>query len=284
MWLLYIIISLTIIFILVCWYDMTHYGITRYNLHIDKPVSTSSKGFRFVLLTDLHSRHYGKNNECLINDIINQKPDFIVIAGDMLIGDKPLKNNRALDFICKLAEFAPVYYSYGNHESRQKENCQSLFSSYIDSLKKSGVIILANEYAIPNEYDFIRIYGLELPVYTYKRSCKTFSADNYLMKNFGMPDKSMFNMLLAHDPYYIKDYKKWGADLVLSGHLHGGLMRLPLLKGFISPRYELFPHYDCGIYNEGDCKLMVSRGLGNHSLPIRFLNIPEVIVVDISAE
>ncbi|MDE6892596.1 MAG: hypothetical protein K2P50_12455, partial [Lachnospiraceae bacterium] len=103
---------------------------------------------------------------------------------------------------------------------------------------------------------------------------------SYLDRLIGRPDKSRATVLIAHNPRYFEVYAGWGADFVVSGHVHGGLMRLPFLGGVISPALKLFPKYDGGEFHEGKSTLILGRGLGTHTLPIRIFNPGEVVVID----
>ena len=97
-------------------------------------------------------------------------------------------------------------------------------------------------------------------------------------------ESDAFQILLAHNPVYFKQYAAWGADLTLSGHLHGGIIRLPLIGGVITPQAKLFPRYHAGKYQIGKKTLIVSRGLGTHTIPIRFNNKPELSVIHLMPE
>ena len=101
----------------------------------------------------------------------------------------------------------------------------------------------------------------------------------YLEKKLGRPDRSRFNILIAHNPSYFPAYAEFGADLVLSGHVHGGIARIPFLGGVISPALRLFPKYDGGRYREGESVMILGRGLGTHTIPVRFLNPGELVEV-----
>ncbi len=102
--------------------------------------------------------------------------------------------------------------------------------------------------------------------------------DTYLTGVLGEPDKSVFTILLAHNPDYFPEYAAWGADLVLSGHVHGGVVRIPFWnKGVISPAVKLFPKYDGGLFEEGNSHMLLSRGLGCHTIPFRAFNPGDLI-------
>ncbi len=98
----------------------------------------------------------------------------------------------------------------------------------------------------------------------------------------GAAGKDCFNILLAHNPEYFKEYQEWGADLVMSGHVHGGIARLPLLGGVIAPSLQLFPAYDAGLFQRGKSHMVLTRGLGTHHIRLRFFNIPEISVINLS--
>ena len=108
-------------------------------------------------------------------------------------------------------------------------------------------------------------------------------ADDYVERKLGQADSRYFNILLAHNPMYFENYAKWQQpDLVLSGHVHGGLVRLPILGGVIAPNLHLFPKYDGGMFQKGDTTMIVSRGLGIHSVEFRMWNPAELVVIEIT--
>ena len=128
----------------------------------------------------------------------------------------------------------------------------------------------------------MRIQGLTIGREFYKRFIKREMPDNYIEEQVGKLDEDEFTVLLAHNPDYGDEYFKYGADLFLSGHLHGGIVRLPIFGGVISPRLKFFPKYDGGIYEKGRAQMILSRGLGYHTLPIRLFNPGELICVKLS--
>ena len=127
--------------------------------------------------------------------------------------------------------------------------------------------------------DSITVYGLELNRTYYKRFRKIPMRRGYLMEKLGVCDRENFNLLLAHNPFYFDEYAHWGADLVLSGHVHGGVVILPFFGGVISPQVRLFPKYYAGEYFCGKSEMILSRGLHMHSFRIRLFNMPELSCV-----
>ena len=105
-------------------------------------------------------------------------------------------------------------------------------------------------------------------------------SDEYISELLGDNNKECYNVLIAHNPMYFDYYERWGADLVISGHIHGGIMRLPYLGGVISPQIRLFPKYSGGLYTINKAKMILSRGLGTHTIRFRFFNPPELVVVN----
>ncbi len=143
-----------------------------------------------------------------------------------------------------------------------------------------GIQPLVNSHVLLAEYG-IAVYGLEMDKFYYKRFRIPSMAPAYLEGILGEPMGGYYNILLAHNPDFFPRYAAWGADLVLSGHVHGGVARVPFWgKGIISPGYRLFPRYDGGIFREGKSVMVLSRGLGMHTIPVRLFNPGELWVVD----
>ena len=233
---------------------------------------------RFVLLTDLHGCMHGQKNSKLLHMIEKAQPDFICIAGDMTV-----KNGHHTDemteLVQQLCRTYPVYYSSGNHEKKMPAA-----DDYKEKLKEAGVCYLENE-SIAIEGNIV-IYGLDLPEQWYhkfwqRREMKA----EHLEQLLGVCREDCFTLLLAHNPEYAEQYAAWGADLTVSGHVHGGIMRLPLLGGVIAPSLRLFPKFDAGLYSFREGRAMiVSRGLGLHHIKLRFFNRPEVSVINLSCQ
>ena len=160
------------------------------------------------------------------------------------------------------------------------ENYVEMLKEFSDGLKECDIELMKNCHNILDNYG-IAIHGLSIDRKFYKRF-KTLHMDNdYISDLIGEPVDGIFNILLAHNPDYYPEYDNWGADLVLAGHVHGGLMRLPILGGVVSPAIRMFPKYDGGLFEGKNGKMILSRGLGTHTLPIRIFNPGELIVVEL---
>lgn len=284
---LYIILGIIILFLIITIYDNNHLTIVHYKVS-SKKIPKEFHDLRIALLTDLHNNSYGEENKELIDKIENQKPDIIVIAGDMLVGNLGHDTKIPLHLISELSGKYPIYYANGNHEQRlgiYEETKDSLYLDYVNQLKKMGVQLLINEsITIDRGESSIVITGLEIHQDFYKKKKRPKMSREYLDKTLGKANKSHYNLLIAHNPVYFKDYEKWGADLVVSGHVHGGIIRLPLLGGVISPQYHFFPKYDGGEYKENDSTMILSRGLGSHTIKLRFHNRPELVMITLKGK
>ncbi len=238
---------------------------------------------RLVFLSDLHNQVYGRGNSRLLRAVRNAEPEVILAGGDMLVGKAGRSYEAAADFVRQMSSICPVYYANGNHEQRMKEMPECYGQDYFEykaKLEEAGVHFLENDSAeirlgrLP-----VRITGLEIPLSCYGRLGKGELNKKQVEERIGKRKPSVYEILLAHNPVYMKTYFKWGADLVLSGHFHGGIVRIPGITGIISPGFRIFPRYSGGIYKEGTQTAVVSKGLGSHTIPIRLFNPAEVVVL-----
>jgi predicted MPP superfamily phosphohydrolase len=130
----------------------------------------------------------------------------------------------------------------------------------------------------------IRVSGINIQLKYYKKIWENIHMpDAYPNDLLGLADEENFQVLIAHHPDYFPTYAKWGADLTLSGHVHGGIAILPLIGGIISPSYELLPKYDFGLFKKNNSQMILSKGLGSHTIPIRVFNRPELVMVNLRA-
>ncbi|MDO4304639.1 MAG: metallophosphoesterase [Bacillota bacterium] len=276
------VILLALFFIAVMAVDCNRFTIREYHCRS----GSLKKGMKFVLLTDLHSKSFGRNNQKLLQAIEQIRPDMILIAGDMYTAGLGQTTEVAKELVCTLAARYPVYYGMGNHEYKTRafpKEYGDVYEDYAKELGQAGVRLLINERACLSE-DAVDIFGLDLGREYYRKFHRTRMEKSYLNGVLGRPDENRFSVLIAHNPDYFEDYAAWGADLVVSGHVHGGLMRLPVLGGVISPAMRLFPKYDGGIFKEGKSIMILSRGLGTHTLPIRIFNPGELVVIQVDCQ
>ena len=269
---------LCIVLVWVMLYDSNRFVVREYRAQ-DKRIRERTKA---VVIADLHNKRYGRHNEKLLEAIEAQKPDMILIAGDILTASPGKSFAPAVEFLEALAGKYPVYYANGNHEHRLKlypETYQDMAEKYGEALDKIGISPMINTHVTLRERG-IAIYGLEIDRFYFKRFKVQNMPEEYLKELLGEPEKGLFTILLAHHPNYFPKYARWGADLVFSGHVHGGVVRVPFLgKGVISPDVRLFPKYDGGIFKEGAATMVLSRGLGIHTIPFRLFNPGELWAV-----
>ena len=276
---LLILLALILFFLIVMIIDCHRFIVKEYTCVSDK----LKKDGRFVLLSDLHNKSFGEHNDKLLQAIDRLKPDMIVIAGDMYTSKEKTDTREVSEFVCRLARKYPIYYGNGNHEHKTKlypEVFGSMYEKFVKEIKQEKVELLENEKITLPQYN-IDIYGLEIERKYYGKFVTPPMEKGYLDELLGKPETDKFTLLIAHNPDYFKAYAAWGADLVVSGHVHGGLMKLPVLGGVISPKLRLFPKYDGGEFKEGKSTMILGRGLGTHTLPIRIFNPGELVVVNL---
>lgn len=227
-------------------------------------VSAAFDGFKICHLSDLHNHEFGRDNARLLNVIAKENPDMIAITGD-LIDSRHTDIEVSLEFVSKCVEIAPTYYVCGNHEDRFTPEEQAYIYS---SLEEMGAVLLEGEsVGIFRESESIYIGGF----------FNKYENEDGDYDIFDRKDK--LNVLLYHRPTNFDLFKATGADLVLSGHAHGGQFRIPFVGGLLAPDEGFFPKYSEGMHDIDGTKLIVSRGLGNSLMPIRLNNPPEVIFV-----
>ena len=260
--------------------DCSRFVIREYHCE-DKRIK---KPLTIVQLSDLHNKSFGKDNSRLIRAIREQNPDLIIVSGDMYTSLPGKETVTAQKLMEELVKSYPVYYANGNHEQKTKEETEefgSLYEDYRKKLSGMGIHFLSNEHVYLKDYN-ISLYGLEIHRHYYRKFRKQILGADRVQEYLGVPDPDSFHVMIAHNPDFFKDYAAWGADLVFAGHVHGGLMRLPVFGGVIAPSMKLFPKYDGGEFRDGTATMILSRGLGTHTLPIRIFNPGELVVVKLT--
>lgn len=242
-----------------------------------------NRPFTVVMISDLHNVVFGEKNGQLLEKIRELGPDFLVIAGDLVLGKPGASFKEPEEFLKRALEIAPVFYAPGNHEQRMKLYPQTYGNAYMGyekRIQRMGVKFLENRTEmIQIKGQKVAVTGLELPYeYYLKRKQKTLEKRE-LTRLLGKPKKNCFQILLAHTPKYGKTYLEWGGDLILSGHYHGGMVRLPFLGGVISPDWRLFPRFCRGKFTQEGRYLIVGAGLGEHTVPLRIFNPRELVAV-----
>ena len=232
---------------------------------------------RTAVVSDLHSNLFGPDNRHLMHAILSEKPDLVLIPGDLITANG--KDNRvAFSFIKELAaNHLKVCISVGNHEERLRLNHPDAFETFRNSVKREGLVLLDNEWYSYSEH--VRIGGLTIPFECYNRGRQRKELSEAEVKKLLPAEEGTVSIVMAHNPEFFPTYSGCNLNLIVSGHLHGGFIRLPFIGGVISPSGRFFPKYDNGIYKKNDCVMAVSRGLGDHVPLLRFLNRPELMIL-----
>lgn len=261
------------------YFELQKFRVTEYTVSAEKLHS----GLKVAVIADLHSHVYGKENERLIAAIKQAEPDMILIPGDMIISAYTQKYGISLQFFQRISEIAPVYFSNGNHESKIEQPQSAYYEAYgryRAEVEKTGVHILNNQSTVWTQGENrCRIYGLDIPLECYEKGHVTPLPEGFLAEQLGACDKQTYSILLAHNPAYCEEYAAWGADLILCGHMHGGLIRIPGVGSVISPQFEWFPKYDAGKFSIKSSTAIISKGLGTHTFHIRIFNRAELLVI-----
>lgn len=277
-----ILVCLILGYVIWQYFELKRFEVTKYQITTDK----LQKEVRLVVLADLHGFEYGKRNQKLIKQIQENRPDLILIAGDMIVSKYPETYGIALKTLMQLVAIAPVYYSFGNHESRAAREGLAVYGQFQDYKQKAealGVHFLQNENMELNiEENKIYLGGIEIALDYYEKGHAVFMEQEYIGQLMGTKAHNKtegYQILLAHNPAYSEQYAAWGADLTFCGHNHGGLVRIPGIGSLISPQFTLFPKYNDGMYEIGSRRIIVSRGLGTHTFHVRVWNRAELISV-----
>ena len=226
-------------------------------------------GYRILQISDLHDATFGENQQNLVGKVRDAKPDMIVITGDLIDSNRYNLEN-SMNVVDQIVEFADVYYVTGNHEVATND-----VGRIKEELTASGVHVLSNETVrITRDGESISLSGIEDPLMG-KEAAEMIPTSKV--------SSDLFSVLLAHRPEDFQAYVDAGMDITFSGHAHGGQFRIPLVGGLVAPGQGYFPEYTAGIHEQGESKLVVSRGLGNSIIPVRLFNLPEIVVVTLKS-
>ena len=252
-------------------YQNKNIQITKYDITNSK-IPKSFDKFRIVQISDYHNGTFAKNNEKLIQKIFDCNPDIIVITGDLFDG-KDEDFSLCFDLIERLIKFAPVYFVTGNHEKSIRE-----YQDLKQHLEEIGVTVLENEMTpIEKNGEGISLLGIQ-DLNFQKKTKSIQSAIQGLMK------ENTYNILLSHRPEIFEDYVCSNVDLVFTGHTHGGQFRIPFIGGIYAPHQGFFPKYDAGLFVKNNTTMIINRGLGQSSIPLRFNNNPEIVLVELHSK
>ncbi len=233
-------------------------------------------GCVIVQLSDLHGARFGEDNQDLLSRVREEKPDYIFLTGDLLDQYRKTPHSYAATLVESLADIAPTYFVTGNHEWALRG-----VPDLKRELEAAGATVLTNEYVLLERGgDQILLAGIDDP-----NGFADQKTPEELAREVREAWGDGFWLLLAHrNNYFERHYSRLGADLVISGHGHGGLIRLPFTDGLVSAERRPFPSYTAGFYTANGRDVFVSRGLGNSGATLRLFNRPEVAVLTLERE
>lgn len=260
-------------------YEKNHFVVEE--IRIASPKIRQEK--KLLFLTDVHDKEFGPSNERLLGAAGKLSPDGILIGGDLMVSKGRGSLDASFRLMKGLSEIGPVYYSLGNHEMRLRKERQvygEQFDRLLEKARQLGIYMLIDEKAsLGNDTD---VWGVDLPQSCYKKlflEKPVKMPEGYLQRKLGNTDPGRFQILLMHSPLYFAEARQWGADLTLSGHFHGGTIRIPGVGGLMTPQYQFFLPWCAGSFVEGQQAMAVGRGLGTHSINIRLNDLPQLLCV-----
>ncbi len=283
-----ILFLLLLIYMVWQYLELKKFKVTNYKIKRQPPAEPDDGklSLRIALVADFHSHEYGRQNERLMAEIRRQKPDLILVPGDMIVSAHVTDYPKSLRFFEQLVQVAPVYFSNGNHESRFEQSDSAYDEAYADyrrQVEQLGVHFLNNQ-TMPFGETRIDLCGVDIPLECYQKGQVTPLPPRFMKQALGQKNPERFTILLAHNPAYCEDYAAWGADLIVAGHTHGGLIRIPGVGSLISPQFEWFPKYDAGLFELGKSTAIISKGLGTHTFHIRIFDRAELVMLQLETE
>jgi len=262
-------------------------NITHYHITVPRKDNRPESEIRIAFLSDLHNYRFEDGGAALARQVQQQHPDLILSGGDLIIATHGRWSmDHIQEVLQKLSDIAPVYTAYGNHEQRLYDRADQ----YPDcSGKLEAILQQAGVRVLRNETEVLMLRGMKLsltayepPIHAYRRIFTYHPKTDELIRSLGRPSNHFYRVMLCHHPDLFKACARWGADLVLSGHFHGGIIRVPYLGGLVGGSLIPFPRYDRGSYEYENSRMIVSAGMGCHSVPFRINNPAEIVMLHIA--
>lgn len=264
---------------------------TSYYEIVSKDIPKKFQNFRIVQLSDIHSIRSERQHKLLVKRVQDASPNIIVLTGDLIDSNyyekqmhkdskEPIELST-LNFLEDIVQMAPVYYVYGNHE--HVLTIDGAATEFQLAVEKLGIQMLNNSSVlIEEDGEYIQLLGIQDP-YTLRNAGQVTEKIlvNEMLKKVTVNMEADYSILLSHRPEYFDIYKEYPIDLVLAGHAHGGQIRLPFTEGIYAPNQGFFPTYTSGIHSSNQTNMIISRGIGNSTVPVRVFNTPEVVVIDL---
>ncbi len=279
--------------------------VREYKIQSEK-ITEKFNNYKIVQITDVHSIRNEISLEKIINKVKKENPDIICVTGDLIDAEYYssqnvlYKNNDikqieelTVEFMKSLKELADTYYIYGNHEMMLLDDPEN--NEFKNDLENIGIKILNNKIEVLEiDGEKINLIGIQDPSTLYKDEKYAYingtNKDKVqvilddLFFEIAEENKNNFTILLSHRPEYFELYDKYNIDLALTGHTHGGIAKLPIVKGIYAHPQGWFPEYSYGIYKTNDFSMIINGGIGYSKLPIRIFNPPEICTITLEKE
>ena len=253
-------------------YINNNWIITTEHEYVSEKVPESFDGFRITQVSDLHDALFGDRQGQLVKKVAATNPDVIFITGDVIDSNR-YDLEQSLQAVRQFVKIADVYYVIGNHEVATNQ-IQEIY----EALTAIGVHVMPNSSVeLEREGESISIVGIEDPLNGHE-------TQNMLSTALVGVNEENLTLLLAHRPEKFNTYVANNINLVFSGHAHGGQIRIPFVGGLIAPGQGFLPKYTAGTFEDGETTMIVSRGLGNSTVPYRIFNLPQLIVVELKSK
>lgn len=244
-----------------------NFELTEYKISSDR-LPEEFSGFRIVQISDLHGSRFGAENRRLVEAVIAQKPDLIALTGDLITTGADLPAVEEL--LRGIAGIAPAYFVCGNHE--WASGCVDELTAMME---RYGVRYLSNEYEpLSRGRARIIVAGAEDP-----NGRADMPKPDEFIAQLRQEYPGDFVLMLGHRNFWVQQYPALPVDLILSGHAHGGIVRMPFVGGLLDVQHRLGAQYEKGLYASGSYVMAVSRGLGNSIIVPRLFNRPELVTI-----
>lgn len=266
---------LVIILSAIAWIVWTNTNITTSYIAIENhKIPDEFRNFKIAEVADLHNHQWGNK---LIIRLENEQPDMIVVTGD-LVDSSRTDLDVAMEFIYRAINIAPVYYVTGNHEA-WLTNYKELESK----LAEAGVHMMDDKREwIEKGNAKINLVGIQDPDFAERSVVDGIQESIVATKLEPLLSRADYNIVICHRPELFTEYVKMQADLAITGHAHGGQVRIPFVGGLVAPNQGFFPKYTEGVYSQDGTDMVVSRGLGNSMIPVRINNTPELVIITLT--
>lgn len=267
-----VVFLLLVIILLFLWFQDNFLTVSKYTYQSTK-ISEDFDGCRIMQISDLHNKSFGKNQKKIMEIVEREKPDIIVVTGDIVNRDD---YDNSLELIRLMSEKAKVYFVPGNHEARTEK-----YDEIRESIAVHATVLENKVVQLHQGESFINIAGLADPDF-YSKIHKDLHEGwvGRRLSKMLLPE-DQFTILLSHRPDLTNVYSEYNVDLVFSGHAHGGQIILPRVGSLYAPDQGWFPEYTMGMHMMNETTMIVSRGLGNMVSVPRIFNYPEIVIVDL---